>query len=684
MTRALIVDDQEQNLYMLLVLLQGHGYDVQSAHDGIEALEIARRQPPDILITDVLMPGMDGFRLCREWMADEQLKEIPLVFYTATYTDPKDEAFALSLGAAQFIVKPAEPDAFIGALEEVLETHAKRQLNTSGAQSPTEEVYYQQYNQTLIRKLEDKMQQLEEANHLLRLDIAAREKVEEERAELTGQIREQAQQMAQVLATVPAGVFLLDAEGRIIMANPLAEQDLALLSDAQIGDVLTYLGDRPLSELLTSPVTKGLWHEVRSEGSIFEVLARPMANGPEPERYVVVINDVTRERMIQTELQQQERLAAVGQLAAGVAHDFNNILAIILLYAQMDLKLPELPGQLRSHLQTIAQEAQQASNLIQQILDFGRRAVLEPHPLDLAPFLKERVKLLSRTLPESIEVRLTLSADEAIVKADPTRMQQMITNLAVNARDAMPTGGELSIALEKIQLERDHLVPVHGMRAGSWIRIAVSDTGMGIPPEIRAHIFEPFFTTKEPGKGTGLGLAQVYGIVKQHDGYIDLQTKLQRGTVFTVYLPALEAAAAADDVVMPSSLPLGHGERILVVEDNLALREAVVTTLHLLNYQTVEARNGRQALSILDELGEEIGLVLSDLVMPEMGGQTLFYTLREQPGAPPIVMMTGHPMKQELMDLQADGLAGWVLKPPSIEDLALMLTKGLRQEGTAY
>jgi CheY-like chemotaxis protein len=158
MTRALIVDDQEQNLYMLQVLLQGHGYEVQSAHNGVEALEIARRQPPDILITDILMPGMDGFRLCREWMADEHLKKIPLVFYTATYTDPKDEAFALDLGAARFIVKPAEPDDFTKALEEVLRNYAKQQLVPVDAQPSTESTYYQQYNQTLIRKLEDKMQ----------------------------------------------------------------------------------------------------------------------------------------------------------------------------------------------------------------------------------------------------------------------------------------------------------------------------------------------------------------------------------------------------------------------------------------------------------------------------------------------------------------------------------------------
>ena len=678
MTRVLIVDDQEQNLYMLQVLLQGHNYEVMSARNGIEALDLAREQAPDLIVTDILMPGMDGFALCREWMADARLQHVPLVFYTATYTDPRDASFALSLGAARFIVKPAEPDAFIEMVQQVLGDHAAHQLTpTIEPHGQPTEVYYQQYNQALIRKLEDKMAQLEEANHSLELDIAARERVEEERADLTTQIHEQARQMEQVLATVPAGVLLLNAEWRVVMANPAAEEDLTVLADAKVGDVLTRLGDRPLAELLTSPVTKGLWHEVRVGDNVFEVIARPMADGPDPERYVLVVNDVTREREIQTELQQQERLAAVGQLAAGIAHDFNNILAIIVLYSQMDLHIPDLPGQLRAHLQTIAHEAKQASNLIQQILDFGRRAVLEPQPLNLVPFLKERVKLLERTLPESIKVELSHTPDEAIIRADPTRMQQMITNLAVNARDAMPQGGTLQIGLERLRFGPHDAVPLRGMTPGPWIKVMVGDTGTGIAPETALHIFEPFFTTKERGKGTGLGLAQVYGIVKQHDGHIDVQTQMGLGTTFTIYLPALEVATFEDEPMIPISLPLGHAETILVVEDNTTLREAVVSALHLLNYQTLEAADGHEALAILDEKAAGVSLILSDLVMPKMGGQALFSALQERRLAVPVVMMTGHPMERELLDLQAHGLADWVLKPPRVETLATMLARVL-------
>jgi len=625
------------------------------------------------------MPGMDGFSLCREWMADETLRPIPLIFYTATYTDPKDEAFALSLGAARFIVKPAEPDAFIEILEEVLGNHVAGRFGQPDLPRSTDEAYYQQYNQALIRKLEDKMAQLEEANGRLKLDIAAREVAEAEREVLTTQVRDQAHQMEQILVSVPEGVLLITSSGQIAMANPKAEEYLALLAAGRVGDTLTRLGDQPLGRLLTSPPTQGLWHEVRAGPHIFEVIARPVVNGAEPEHYVLVINDVTREREARARIEQQERLAAVGQLAAGIAHDFNNILAVIVLYAQMDLHIRELPSRVREHLKTIAHEAQQASHLVQQILDFGRRAVLEPRPMNLVPFLQERVQLLKRTLPETIRIEFNRSSDEIVMRADPTRMQQMVTNLAVNARDAMPNGGTLSITLDETRIERHRPVPVPGMTPGHWIRIEVSDAGVGMPPEIQAHLFEPFYTTKEPGKGTGLGLAQVYGIVKQHEGHIRVETAEGQGTTFTIYLPSLQTTSVEDQPTLAAALPQGHRELILIVEDNAAVRQALAGILALLNYRTLEASNGQEALALLERQAAEIDLILSDMVMPDMGGQALFYALQARDITIPMVTMTGHPMMRELHKLRAEGLAGWVLKPPRMEQLAHTLDQALRE-----
>jgi PAS domain S-box-containing protein len=515
-------------------------------------------------------------------------------------------------------------------------------------------------------------------------DITERKRTETEREQLLIQVREQARQVQQIVDTVPEGVILLDADEHIVLTNPLGEKNLVTVADARIGDTLTHLGNRPLAELLTSP-PQGLWHEVTADGRSFQVIARSIESGPTPGGWVLVIRDVTQQRQVEQHIQQQERLAAVGQLAAGIAHDFNNIMATIVLYAQVTARTGGLPDTVRERMKIIDQQAYHATRLIQQILDFSRRAVLERRPLNLLPLLKEQTKLLERTLPENIEIRLDYEPDEYttlfIVEADPTRMQQMITNLAVNARDAMPEGGTLCFTLEQVRIEEGETAPLPEMRSGEWVQMAVSDTGTGIPPDVLPHIFEPFFTTKERGRGSGLGLAQVHGIVAQHKGRIDVKTEPGRGTTFTIYLPAhLPEPSTA---VPPRKLPAaatGQGETVLVVEDDASVRKALVESLELLNYRTLEAANGQEALAVAEELGDEIGLVLSDVVMPEMDGMALLRGLRERGSAVPVVMLTGHPREEKMNDLRAQGLLEWLPKPPEFEQLAEVVARALSKD----
>ncbi len=509
------------------------------------------------------------------------------------------------------------------------------------------------------------------------VDVTERVRAEEERESLLTQIREQARQLQQVLVTVPTGVLLLDAEGRIVQANPAAEKDLTSLADTRVGDVLTHLGDRSLNELLTSPPTKGLWHEIKVNGRIFEVIARPVENGPRSEHWVLVINDATQEREIQAQLQQQERLATVGQLAAGIAHDFNNIMAAITLYAHMAAQSQALSKRHREGMAVIDQQARHAVRLIEQILDFSRRAVLERRPLDFLPLLKEQVKLLERTLPEHIEIALNYGHDEYTVHADPTRMKQMLTNLAVNARDAMPDGGILRIELERVTVEPGQSSIMPEMEVGAWIRLTVSDTGTGIPPDVLPHIFEPFFTTKGPGEGSGLGLAQVHGIVGQHGGRTDVDTQVDEGTTFTIYLPALDVRPVELPLPDVSAKPRGQGQVVLVVEDAGRVRGALAASLEQWNYQVLEAANGKEALAVLEQRGEQVDLVLSDVVMPGMGGMALFHALRERGWETPMILLTGHPMEKELEDLRAQGLTAWLPKPPGIERLAQAVADAL-------
>ncbi|MBN1876587.1 MAG: PocR ligand-binding domain-containing protein [Anaerolineae bacterium] len=513
------------------------------------------------------------------------------------------------------------------------------------------------------------------------VDITERRHAEEEREYLAAQIREQAQELQQILATVPEGVLLLDAKGRVVQANPIAEKLLVTLAGAKVGDTLTHLGNRSLTELLTSPATKGLWHEVKFDQCIFEVIARPMNNDRGREQWVLVINDVTQAREIQEQLQRQERMAAVGQLAAGIAHDFNNIMAIIVLYAQMIARVEGLPEHVQERITVIDQQAWHATRLIQQILDFSRKSVLERQPLDLLPLLKEQCKLLERTLPEDIELRLDYEPDEYIVNADLVRIQQVIMNLAVNARDAMPKGGKLRIVLSNTtETDKVRCVTCGEVSDGEWVRITVTDTGSGISPDVLPYIFEPFFTTKAPGQGTGLGLSQVYGIVKQHEGHIDVMTRVEKGTTFSVYLPVLLTPPPKARIGDIQALVQGQGETILVVEDNATLRQALMDNLSLLNYRVREAANGREALKILQQSAGEIALVVSDLVMPEMGGQALFYTMRQLGLTSPLVLLSGHPMENELRSLQAQGLAGWMFKPLDMEQLSHLLAQLLSDE----
>jgi PAS domain S-box-containing protein len=525
-------------------------------------------------------------------------------------------------------------------------------------------------------------------------DITERKQAEAEREQLLVQIQEQARRLQQTMDTVPEGVLLLDADLRVLVANPMAEEYLSALTGAGVGDPLTALDGRPVAEILTSP-PKGLWHEVEAQGPprrLFEVIARPMESGPETEGWVLVIRDATQERETQQYIQRQERLATVGQMTAGIAHDFNNIMATIVLYAQMLSQVAGRSSQEREQLAAINQQAMHATGLIRQVLDFCRRTVLERCPMDLLVFLKEQAKLLARTLPESIRIDLAYDKDEYMVNADPTRIQQAIINLAINARDAMPEGGTLCIGLEQMRVEDRKEAPLPEMEPGAWVRVMVSDTGMGIPPDVLPHVFDPFFTTKADGAGTGLGLAQVWGIVNQHKGHIDVTTKIGEGTTFAIYLPASETSRPESLAQASSALPQGQGETILVVEDNAPVREAVGSSLEALNYRVLEAADGREALGVFERHEEEsdhtdrIALVVSDMVMPNMGGVALSHALREKGYRGQIIMLTGHPLHDSALlgnsdDWQSLGVVEWLPKPVSLGQLAEVLSRALEGDG---
>ncbi len=488
-------------------------------------------------------------------------------------------------------------------------------------------------------------------------------------ADLRAALAAQEARLAALVERLPESVLLLDGDHRILLTNPAAQEMLPVLTDVRSGDVLTHLAGRPLGEFLVAPTGNG-WHEVAVPHlrRTFQVAARPISGIGPNGGWVLVIREVTQERFLQAQLEQQERLAAVGQLASGIAHDFNNLLTTTILYAQMALEHPQIPSDLAQSLQVIIGESRQATQLVQQMLDFGRRAPMEARPMDLAPFLKEMAKVLERTIPENIHLRLVTGVGPFTVQGDPTRLQQALINMVLNARDAMPGGGEVRLGLSRLTVGPEERLPLVGMEPGEWVCIEVADTGTGIPPEVLPHIFEPFFTTKPRGVGTGLGLAQVYGIVQQHGGHIGVETEVGKGTTFRVYLPALAEEAPAPEPTAEGPLPIGRGETILLVEDHPALRAAGRKVLERLGYRVLEAADGREALEVY--AAERVDLVLTDVVMPGMGGVALVEALRQRNPDLKVIAFTGYGEDQEVERIRQAGVSEVIRKPFEVEHLA--------------
>ncbi len=410
---------------------------------------------------------------------------------------------------------------------------------------------------------------------------ALRYAIERKRSELA--LRDQEERFRSVAESAADAIVTADSLGKIQYWNQAAESLFGYSCDEILGKPLQLLIPEQHFEALT------IVFELAKNGKRERVLLRNVeveavkADGTEvpveislsswdtkEERFFsAIMRDMTEIRQAQRRAQLQERLAAIGQLAAGIAHDFNNILGTIVMCSELVTKTQtDISDKAQEQLAMINQQAMRGASLINQILDFSRKSVMERKPMDFLPFLEDFKKLLLRTLPENIIIRLNYQNDLHIANADPARMQQVFMNLALNARDAMPEGGELTFEISIAQIGKVMKIHLEEIPPGNWLKISVSDTGMGISPENLPYIFEPFFTTKAPGKGTGLGLAQVYGLVKQHDGYIDVITELDHGTTFDFYLPLVGFPIAGETIRIDIPFREGSGEKILIVEDD--------------------------------------------------------------------------------------------------------------------
>ncbi len=685
MTRALIVDDKEDNLYYLRALLEGHGCMVEVARHGAEALFRARQAPPDLVVSDLLMPVMDGYTLLRHWKADARLKATPFIVYTATYTEAEDERLAMSLGADAFILKPAEPEAFLARLREVQANAAAALPTPPRHQSGDEKELLKVYSETLIRKLEEKSLQLEAANRALQQDIAERMQAEE-------RLRESEERFRATFEQAAVGIAHVDADGRFLRVNdklceitghPRDELLRLTFSD------LTAPEDRPegeearLSMLARRRATYTAEKRYRrKDGSLIWVslvttLLRDQAGAP--KYFITVIADITQRRNMEQQFLRAQRMESIGTLASGIAHDLNNVLAPIMMSLEL-LKLKLTEAEDLELLGTLHASAQRGAALIRQVLSFSRG--LEGRHLTLAPLqiLEDIRKIIGDTFPKNIAFRLKSAPDLPTVTGDPTQLHQVFMNLCVNARDAMPNGGQLTVTLERAALDEVYAGMDPDAKPGDYVLIKVTDTGTGMPPEIRDRIFEPFFTTKETGQGTGLGLSTVLAIVRSHAGFIHVHSEPGKGSEFQVYLPARAAAVADEEAEMPSPpLPQGHGELVLVVDDEEAIRAVAKRMLEQFGYRTLLATHGAEAVALYAQHRADIAVVLTDMAMPVMDGPSLVVALKSiDPGVRIIgtsgLMADGNPAK-----VISAGVRHFVSKPYTAETMLGTLAAVLQE-----
>jgi two-component system, cell cycle sensor histidine kinase and response regulator CckA len=641
--RILIVDDERQNSQLLEVMLAAEGFIPSTAASGEEALAIIRDCPPDLILLDIMMPGMSGYDVASRIKSNAATRNIPIIMVTAL--DDRDaRMLGLNAGAEDFLTKPVDRAELCVRVRNLL------RLKAYGD-------YHGKYSELLEGEVGLRAADLVESERLYRttFDTAP---VGIVHVALTGKWLRVNQRLCELL-----GYTREDLQGpgaaAITQSEPVEGEEDALRLMATGALTAHVIEEKRYRRQDGNP----LWARVNIS------LLRD-ASG-QPQHFVEVIEDITERRTLEAQIRQAGKMDAIGRLASGVAHDFNNLLTVILGFAEILGTDVSISPDHAEDLREIVKAANRATALTKQLLAFGRQQVLVPSPLDLNAVIKDMTGMLGRLIGENIDVELVLGHDLAPAIADRGQLEQVIMNLVVNARDAMTAGGCLTIETTSVNLENSSFHDETVVN-GRYVMVAISDTGGGMTNETQRRLFEPFFTTKDAGKGTGLGLSTTYGIVKQSKGYIWVYSEIGQGTTFKVYLPISAENAAAPASISSEAVVaerIAPSETVLLVEDEAGVRHLSKRILNNAGYHVLEAANGNDGEKLFALHADSINLVVTDIMMPGCGGPELLTRLKVRAPELRVLYMSGYSARTTALQTGIDDSASFIQKPFTAAEL---------------
>ena len=652
MNTILVVEDSPTQAQSLALLLEAQGYAVELARDGEAGIAACKSASIAAVLSDVVMPGIDGYELCRRIKTDPQTANTPVILLTSL-ADPMDIVRGLECGADNFIRKPYDVSYLISRLERLIENSAQRSTRklTVGV-----DVLIMGRKFTVNS---EKEQMLDLLISTFEEVLRSREREYETRLRADTE-RESHRFLQSALDALSAQIAIVDSEGKIMAVNAPWRRFAAALpwKDAGLGQSYLAVWEQAFAANLEDAprILAGVRNVLEGGATIFT--ADYPARADKTERWFSLVatrfqdrgvqlvameqDDITARKQLEHQFQQSQKMEAIGQLAGGVAHDFNNLLTVIGGYAEMLCEV--LPPEDARHgdVTEIIRAADTASALTRQLLAFSRRQVSQPKIIEVNGVVAELDNMLRRLIGEDISYATVLAPDVGRIYADPSQLQQILMNLAVNARDAMPKGGKLTLSTANAFLDVAYAAAHAGVVPGRYVLLAVTDSGSGMDAETQARIFEPFFTTKGPGKGTGLGLSTVYGIVQQSNGHVWVYSEPGHGTTFKVYLPRVDAAPVHESNRAPAMTVRPRSQTVLVVEDNDPVRVMLGRILRGAGYNVLEASHPDRAREICAQPAVSIQVLLSDVVMPNMNGVELVNELRTKRPELRIVLMSGY------------------------------------------